>query len=67
MSVSFYQTKQCNIPEDSHLHPRQRENLISPTLNLLLQVATSIFMLPLLWIIGEEELRALMGSYRPYC
>jgi hypothetical protein len=28
-SVSVYQTTQCNIPEDSHLHTRRRENLRS--------------------------------------
>jgi hypothetical protein len=25
-SVNFYQTTQCNNPEDSHLHTRSREN-----------------------------------------
>jgi hypothetical protein len=25
--VNFYQTTRCNIPEDSHLHTRRRENL----------------------------------------
>jgi hypothetical protein len=29
-SVNFYQTKQRNIPEDSYLHTRRRENLKSP-------------------------------------
>jgi hypothetical protein len=29
MSVYFYQTTQYNIPEDSHLHTRRYENLIS--------------------------------------
>jgi hypothetical protein len=28
-SVNFYQTKRHNIPEDSHLHIRRRENLKS--------------------------------------
>jgi hypothetical protein len=28
-SVTFYQTTRCNIPEDSHLHTRRRENLKS--------------------------------------
>jgi hypothetical protein len=28
-SVNFYQTKQCNIEEDSHLHNRRREDLKS--------------------------------------
>jgi hypothetical protein len=28
-SVNFYQTKRRNIPEDSHLHNRSRENLKS--------------------------------------
>jgi hypothetical protein len=28
-SVNFYQTAQRNIPEDSHLHTRRRENLKS--------------------------------------
>jgi hypothetical protein len=28
-SVSFYQTTRRNIPEDSHLHIRRRENLKS--------------------------------------
>jgi hypothetical protein len=28
-SVSFYQTTRCNIPKDSHLHNRRRENLKS--------------------------------------
>jgi hypothetical protein len=28
-SVNFYQTTLCNIPEDSHLHTRRRENLKS--------------------------------------
>jgi hypothetical protein len=27
--VNFYQTTQCNNPEDSHLHTRRRENLKS--------------------------------------
>jgi hypothetical protein len=27
--VNFYQTTQRNIPEDSHLHTRSRENLKS--------------------------------------
>jgi hypothetical protein len=27
--VNFYQTTRCNIPEDSHLHTRRRENLKS--------------------------------------
>jgi hypothetical protein len=26
-SVNLYQTTRCNIPEDSHLHTRRRENL----------------------------------------
>jgi hypothetical protein len=26
-SVNFYQTKRRNIPADSHLHSRRRENL----------------------------------------
>jgi hypothetical protein len=26
-SVNFYQTAASNIPEDSHLHARHRENL----------------------------------------
>jgi hypothetical protein len=26
MSVNFYQTTRRNIPEDSHLHARRREN-----------------------------------------
>jgi hypothetical protein len=29
MSVSFYQTTRRNIPEDSHVHTRRRENLKS--------------------------------------
>jgi hypothetical protein len=29
-SVNYYQTTQRNIPEDSHLHTRRRENLKSP-------------------------------------
>jgi hypothetical protein len=29
MSVNFYQTKWCNIPEDSHHHSRHCENLKS--------------------------------------
>jgi hypothetical protein len=28
-SVNFYQTTRRNIPEDSHLHTRRRENLKS--------------------------------------
>jgi hypothetical protein len=28
-SVNVYQTTRCNIPEDSHLHTRRRENLKS--------------------------------------
>jgi hypothetical protein len=28
-SVNFYQTTRCNIPEDSRLHTRRRENLNS--------------------------------------
>jgi hypothetical protein len=28
-TVNFYQTTRCNIPEDSHLHTRRRENLKS--------------------------------------
>jgi hypothetical protein len=28
-SLNFYQTKRCNIPEDSRLHPSRRENLKS--------------------------------------
>jgi hypothetical protein len=28
-SVNIYQTTQCNIPEDSHLHTRHYENLKS--------------------------------------
>jgi hypothetical protein len=28
-SVNFYETTQRNIPEDSHLHTRRRENLNS--------------------------------------
>jgi hypothetical protein len=28
-SVNFYQTTRRNIPEDSHLHTRHRENLKS--------------------------------------
>jgi hypothetical protein len=28
-SVNMYQTIRCNIPEDSHLHTRRRENLKS--------------------------------------
>jgi hypothetical protein len=28
-SVKFYQTARCNIPKDSHLHTRRRENLKS--------------------------------------
>jgi hypothetical protein len=28
-SVSIYQTTQCNIPEDSHLHTLHHENLKS--------------------------------------
>jgi hypothetical protein len=28
-SVSIYQTAKRNIPEDSHLHTRRRENLTS--------------------------------------
>jgi hypothetical protein len=28
-SVNFYETKQRNIPQDSHLHTRRRENLKS--------------------------------------
>jgi hypothetical protein len=28
-SVNFYHTTQRNIPEDSHLHTRRRENLKS--------------------------------------
>jgi hypothetical protein len=28
-SVNIYQTTRCNIPEDSHLHSRRRENLKS--------------------------------------
>jgi hypothetical protein len=28
-SVNFYQTTRCNIPEDSHLPTRRRENLKS--------------------------------------
>jgi hypothetical protein len=27
MSVSFYKTTRRNVPEDSHLHTRRRENL----------------------------------------
>jgi hypothetical protein len=27
MSLNFYQTTRRNIPEDSHLHTRRRENL----------------------------------------
>jgi hypothetical protein len=27
--VNFYQTTRCNIPEDSHLHTRRRENMKS--------------------------------------
>jgi hypothetical protein len=29
-SVNFYQTTRLNIPENSHLHIRRRENLKSP-------------------------------------
>jgi hypothetical protein len=28
-SLNFYQTTQCNNPEDSHLHTRHHENPIS--------------------------------------
>jgi hypothetical protein len=35
-SVSFYQTTRCNIPEDSHLHTRRRENLKSHLVSVLL-------------------------------
>jgi hypothetical protein len=28
-SVNFYQTTECNNPEDSHLHTRRHENLKS--------------------------------------
>jgi hypothetical protein len=27
--INFYQTTQCNVPEDSHLHTRSREKLKS--------------------------------------
>jgi hypothetical protein len=29
MSINIYQTTRCNIPEDSCLHTRRRENLKS--------------------------------------
>jgi hypothetical protein len=32
-SVYFYQTTQCNIPEDNHLHIRRRESLKSHPLH----------------------------------
>jgi hypothetical protein len=32
-SVNFYQTTRHNIPEDSHLHTRRRENLKSHLIN----------------------------------
>jgi hypothetical protein len=35
MSVNFYQATRHNIPEDSHLHTRRRENLISQLKDLL--------------------------------
>jgi hypothetical protein len=34
MSVNFYQTTRRNIPDDSHLHTRRRENLKSHLVNL---------------------------------
>jgi hypothetical protein len=33
-SVNFYHTTQRNIPEDSHLHTRRRQNLKSHLVNL---------------------------------
>jgi hypothetical protein len=35
-SVNIYQTTRRNIPEDSHLHTRRRENLNSQTLHLII-------------------------------
>jgi hypothetical protein len=42
-SVNFYQTTRLNIPEDSHLHIRRRENLKShqPTEELPMRRAGS--------------------------
>jgi hypothetical protein len=36
-SVSFYQTTRRNSPEDSHLHPRRRENLKSYQVQFLIK------------------------------
>jgi transcriptional regulator of met regulon len=36
-SASFHQTTRRNIPEDSHLHTRRRENLKSHDVKIILR------------------------------
>jgi hypothetical protein len=38
MSINFYQTAWCNIPEDSHLHTRHHESLKSHILDSLYSI-----------------------------
>jgi hypothetical protein len=38
-SVSFYETTRRNIPEDSHLHTRRRENLKSLNVYVVFPIA----------------------------
>jgi hypothetical protein len=37
-SVNFYQTTRHNNPQDSHLHPRRRENLKCHLVTIVLQL-----------------------------
>jgi hypothetical protein len=43
MSFSFYQTTQCNITEDGHVHTRRRKNLKSHQALVLPIVGRRIF------------------------
>jgi hypothetical protein len=46
-SVNFYQTTRRNNPEDSHIHTRRRQNLISQLSHYVLQhlLETSLYIL----------------------
>jgi hypothetical protein len=42
MSVNLYQTTRRNIPKDSHLHTRRRENLKSHSGQFVYKLATVV-------------------------
>jgi hypothetical protein len=76
MSVNIYQTTRRNIPEDSHLHTRRRENLKSHKVNVVpatkhnsmkayegAEVNINIFLIPALD--GGECSASRSGSFSP--